>query len=198
MGQRVWQKRGILQLKNSDKDRERLLKVKDTLEKGMISRLPENEGKPISKTEAMELVPLMVAATRGAILADMVAHMPANYALIDTSAAFTVFRKVLDKEPIFALDTETTGLDCHGTSRIVGMSFSLPLADQHVYIPIAHDVGPNLDGEIWCSNLCARCLESPGFGKVLHNARFDAHMFKRHGITLRGIYMGHPNCAGPC
>lgn len=179
-------KKGILQLKNNPKDRERLKAVKHALETGLVSRLSENEGKLITKTEAMGLVSLVIAATRDEYLADMVAHMPANYALIDTPEAFTMFRKALDREPIFALDTETTGLDCHGESVIVGMSFSLPNADQHVYIPIGHDIGPNLSGDVVMESL-RPVLESDAIGKVLHNARFDAHMFNRHGVNLRGI-----------
>jgi DNA polymerase-1 len=179
-------KKGILQMKNSPQDLERLKQVRKALESGVVSRFPEHEGKPITKSEAMMLLPSVIAATRKQVLAEMVAHMPANYALLDTPAAFRVFMFMLVKEPIFALDTETTGLDCHGVSRIVGMSFTLPNADQHVYIPIAHQMGRNLDPAVVFEAL-RPVLENPAVGKVLHNARFDAHMFFRHGIRLQGI-----------
>lgn len=178
-------KKGIFQLKNSPLDRERLEQVKKALENGTVSRL-EDGGKPISKAEALALYPSVMVATRDKVLKEMVAHMPGNYALVDTLPAFRLFLSMLAGEKIIALDTETTGLDCHGESRIVGISVSLPKADQHVYIPLAHVGGPNLDRDMVLSAL-RPMLESVDVGKVLHNARFDAHMFYRHGVNLRGI-----------
>ena len=177
-------KRGILQLKNSPLDKSRLEEVKRALEKGVVSRI--EDGKPISKSEALALYPSVMAANRERILAEMVENMPANYACIDTPATFKVFLSMLEKEPIFAIDTETTGLDCHGESRIVGVSFTLPIADVHVYLPLAHEKGPNLPREETFAKL-RPILENPAIGKVLFNARFDAHMLYLHGVDLQGI-----------
>ena len=177
-------KRGIFQLKNSPLDKARLEDVRKALEKGLVSRI--EAGKPISKSEALALYPAVMAANRARILAEMVENMPANYACIDTIPAFKAFLPMLEKEPIFAIDTETTGLDCHGESRIVGVSFTLPIADVHVYLPLAHEKGPNLPREGTFQAL-RPILENPDKQKVLFNARFDAHMLYLHGVDLQGI-----------
>lgn len=181
-------KNGIFQMSLTDADRDRLYEVKAALESGDIARLPGKDGKPITKTEALALFPLLQETKKERILAEMVANKPENYVIVTTDKEFQYFMDLLPTEAITALDTETNGLDKHGASQIVGLSVTLPIADLHFYIPLAHKTDkPQLNREYVLE--CMRdWLEDWRARKVLHNAPFDAHMFSQHGIKLRGIH----------
>jgi DNA polymerase-1 len=181
-------KNGIFQMSITDTDRERLQEVKISLETGEISRTPEKAGKQISKSEALALYPLLQEAKKERILAEMLASKPENYVIVTTDEQFEEFMKLLPTESLTALDVETNGLDKHGSSLIVGISVTLPIADVHFYVPIAHKTDkPQLDREYVLERM-RPWLEDWRARKVLHNAPFDAHMFSQHGIKLRGIH----------
>ncbi|MGM1023486.1 MAG: DNA polymerase [Bacillota bacterium] len=181
-------KNGIFQMSVSDTDRARLHEVKLALESGEISRLPEKEGKPITKTEALALFTYLQESKKERILAEMVANKPDNYVIVTTDEQFEHFMSLLRTESITALDVETDGLDKHGVSKIVGISVTLPITDMHFYIPLAHKTDkPQLDRDYVLERM-RTWFEDWRARKVLHNAPFDAHMLSQHGIKLRGIH----------
>lgn len=176
----------IFGMKNSDADFERLKEVKRYMDAGKIGRDPNAKGK-FSKAEALRLWKAIQEAQRDDKLKELVANTPKNYKLITSVQALDEFVADLYNEPIIALDTETTGLDYFGDDSTVGMSFTLPKADYHVYIPYGHVVNdPQLPKEVVLEAVKPR-LESGHLKKVLHNAKFDIHMLYADGIELRGL-----------
>jgi len=174
-----------LSVENSDADRQRLLEVKRAMEAGKIGRSPADAGKRFSKAEALRLWRQLAKTERERKIAELVAKTPENYRLITNEAQFFSLLEALENETMIALDTETTGVDVY-SDQIVGISLTLPNADLHVYIPIRHDHGEQLAPEYVLDGL-KPMLEDEAIGKVLHNAKFDLHMFLSAGIKVRGL-----------
>jgi DNA polymerase-1 len=124
--------------------------------------------KAFSKAEALRLFPKLVEQNRAETLRRMVANTPENYRLITDETEFSALLADLLDEPIIAVDTETTGLDVY-TDHIVGISLTLPCADYHVYIPVAHDEGEQLSRDYVLGGLRPFIVDE-ALGKVLHNA----------------------------
>ncbi|MCG5252587.1 DNA polymerase [Brevibacillus agri] len=181
--EQAWER--ILSMKNSPTDQERLLAVKHAMESGILGGYP-TDGKRFSKAEALRLWAELNERQRGEKLAEMVRNTPANYRLIQTVMQMDALVADLANESIIAVDTETTGLDYYDADVIVGVSLTLPNANYHVYIPVGHDEGEQLAREYVLGRL-RPYLEDEGLGKVLHNYKFDAHMFIKHGIRMRGL-----------
>ena len=176
----------ILAMKNSDRDQERLLAVKNAMADGRIGRAPADASKRFSKAECLRLYATLAEMERESKLAELVANTPSNYVLVtDIDEVKAVVNRAL-AEPIIAVDTETTGLDVY-VDVIVGVSLTLPQEDTHYYIPIE----PTRDERALPSELALEALrpliEAENVGKVLHNANFDIQMFLRHGIRLNGL-----------
>jgi len=88
---------------------------------------------------------------------------------------------------LVALDTETTSLDPM-QARIVGLSLAVE-PGKACYVPLSHR-GPDAPSqlsmdEVW--NCLRPWLEDPKAAKLLHNAKYDTHIFSNEGITLAGI-----------
>ncbi|AZU61032.1 DNA polymerase [Neobacillus mesonae] len=175
----------ILEMKNSDADQAKLFEVKNGMAAGLIGRDPASVSKKLSKAEALRMWRQLHAQQREETLRRMVEETPANYELITTERQFQSLLADLANEPIIAVDTETTGVDVY-TDVIVGMSFTLPKADKHVYIPVAHDTPVQLSRDYVLDGL-AQVLNDESIGKVLHNAIFDIAMFRRHGSDIKGV-----------
>lgn len=181
-------KAGIFQTKVTDADRRKLLEVKHALEAGEIGSQVEDLRK-FSKSHALNLYKLLVEQRKEQTIADMVANKPENYHLITTEDEFGELIELLGKEELIGLDTETTGLGYFHDDYIVGLSMSLPKADYHCYIPVRHRVE---DKQLYPRKVfdgVRPFLENEQLGKVLHNAKFDCHMFLREGIAVKGIAM---------
>lgn len=181
----------IFASKLTDSDRRKLEEVKEAMEAGKIARSDADKytktGRPkaFSKAEALRLWARLQEMKKAEILREMVANTPDNYRLITTEEQIEKLYNDLQSEPIIALDTETTGLDVY-RDEIVGISITLPNHDYHVYIPVAHDEGEQLPRS-FVLEVLRDVLESEEIAKVLHNAKFDIHMFLRHGVRLRGL-----------
>jgi DNA polymerase I len=175
----------ILSMNNSEPDQRRLIEVKNGMASGLIGRDPVSVSKRFSKAEALRLFKQLAESQREQKLADLVAKTPSNYELITSERQFERLLTELANEPIIAVDTETTGVDVY-TDVIVGMSFSLPNADKHVYIPVAHEDCEQLSRDYVLEGL-KPVLYDESIGKVLHNAIFDIAMFRRHGSNLLGV-----------
>ena len=174
----------ILAMKNSDSDQRRLIEVKAAMDAGKVGR--DSPGKRFSKAEALRLYAGLAELQREGKLADMVASTPTNYVLVlDTRQLDEVVAQCL-REPIIAVDTETTGLDIY-TDVIVGVSITTPSTDTHYYIPCT----PTKDARVLPAETVIQAIkpimENADIGKVFHNAIYDINMFKRHGVELRGL-----------
>jgi DNA polymerase-1 len=174
----------ILAMKNSKPDQERLLEVRQAMQDGEIERSADAKGR-FSKAEALRLWKDLNEAKREQRLKEMVDNTPANYKLVTTEQQLETLVWDLRNEPIIAVDTETTGVDVY-FDKIVGVSFTLPQKDYHVYVPCGHLVGQQLSRSIVLGRLKG-VLESPRVKKVMHNSKFDMHMFATAGINVKGL-----------
>jgi DNA polymerase I len=92
----------------------------------------------------------------------------------------------LARAPLFAFDTETTGLD-YMQAQIVGVSFCVE-PGRGAYVPLAHSYAgapQQLDRERVLRAL-RPLLEDAALAKVGAHMKFDMHVLANHGITLRG------------
>ncbi|MDD3608152.1 MAG: DNA polymerase I [Halothiobacillaceae bacterium] len=111
----------------------------------------------------------------------------AAYALIDSEAALAHWLARLMAAPQVALDTETSDLN-YLDARIVGLSFAVAPGEA-AYLPLAHEGEPR-PVQLPLEPTLARLrpwLEDERHLKVLQNAKYDAHVFANHGITLAGV-----------
>ena len=93
----------------------------------------------------------------------------------------------LQAAELFAFDTETTSLE-YMDAQIVGLSFAVKVGEA-AYIPLAHDylgAPEQLDRDEVLA-LFKPLLEDNTRHKVGQNLKYDAHVLRNHGITLRGI-----------
>ena len=118
-----------------------------------------------------------------------------RYETILDQARFDVWLEKLRQAPLFAFDTETTGLDAQ-RAQLVGLSFAVQ-AHEAAYVPLAHDYADaprQLDRD---SVLLALkpLLEDPAKAKVGQNAKYDINIFANcaiggdpsQGIHVRGV-----------
>lgn len=186
-------KKGIFQTKLTDKDKERLIQVKEATEEGEIPvGTPELSMKKYTKTHALRMHKELMLLRRDSTIQHLMDNIPDNYYLINNQYEFDKLICDLWEEEEIAVDTETTGLNYFGTymadvDRIVGISITLPKADYHVYIPIGHSSGKQLPEKEVFDGL-KPVLESTSVKKIMFNAKFDIHMFIRHGIHVGGFH----------
>lgn len=181
-------KAGILQTKITDTDRARLLEVKHAIEAGEIGS-GVVEMKKFSKAHALNLYKMLVEQRKVKIIADMIANKPANYHLITSKEQLQELCLLLQQEELIGLDTETNGVGYFHGDYIVGLSMSLPKADYHCYIPVRHETTDYQLPADHVFSVLEHYLTDPKLGKVLHNAKFDYHMFSNEEIYLQGIVM---------
>ncbi|MDC3413939.1 DNA polymerase [Terrihalobacillus insolitus] len=172
--------------KNSRLDQKRLEETYYAWKQGKI--YPQTP--KLSKAEGLRMYARLAEMQRGEKLKKMVEETPDNYHLIQTEEQLDWVCELWEEEQeAVGLDTETDGLDIvYGNNRMVGMSVSFPTKDIHVYIPTRHDEGKQLDNDLVIQRL-KPYLSNKHKLKVLHNARFDAHVFSMEGVRLRGIKM---------
>ncbi|MEG3638719.1 DNA polymerase I [Magnetococcus sp. PR-3] len=117
-----------------------------------------------------------------------VAPQEPQYEVITTDEAFHAFMEKLKQLDRFAVDTETTDLNPH-TAELVGISIAWqPLVA--TYIPVGHAMDAAPDGQLPRADVLAALkplLESPKVGKTGQNIKYDYQIFKRYGITIKGI-----------
>ncbi len=103
-----------------------------------------------------------------------------TYELIKGEAAMKKFVAKLKAQKIFALDTETTGLDPL-EAKILGASFSWRKAEGY-YVSLRTESDRKLFTKLFKS-----LLEDEKIEKVGHNLKFDYEILKQIGLTVRGI-----------
>lgn len=115
------------------------------------------------------------------------AHKPTNYHTITTIAAFDKLITQLNSVSYFAIDTETTSVNWQ-QAELVGISIAIENYTGY-YIPVGHTgdfeilLDDQLDKEVVLSAL-KPILQNPAIGKIGQHIKYDAHIFKKHGIDL--------------
>jgi DNA polymerase-1 len=110
-----------------------------------------------------------------------------DYAAILTQKAFDRWLKRIDASDLVALDTETTSIN-YMEAELVGISLAVE-PGEGVYIPVGHTY-PGAPDQLDRDAVLAAMknyLENPEKKKVGHHLKYDAHIFARYGITLRGM-----------
>ncbi len=109
----------------------------------------------------------------------------ADYHLVNDETAFQNFLKQLQSAKVFAVDTETTSLDFL-KARLVGLSFAFHPGEAY-YLPLGHQTeAPQLLLEKVLPAI-RPILEDPQIPKVAQHYKYDAHVFRNHGIVLSGL-----------
>jgi len=98
-----------------------------------------------------------------------------KYELVDDDKKFAVFLLKLKKQKIFAIDSETSGLDPI-TAKLLGLSFSW--AESEAYF-VQHT--PSRLAKM------KTILEDAKIKKCGHNLKFDWRVLKNQGVVLRGL-----------
>ena len=83
------------------------------------------------------------------------------------------------------MDTETTSLDPM-QARLVGISVSWAFG-MAAYIPLSHTFAESQLSTDLVLNSLKPLLENESLGKIGQNLKYDQHVFKNHGIDLKGI-----------
>lgn len=179
--------RGIFQMKLSEPDKARLLTVKEAIDTGEID-CGVTDRKKFNKSHALRLHTALVEQRKEAIIAEMIANIPDNYHSVQTEEMLDWLIDLLRKTDINALDTETTGLHLE-KDKVVGMSITVPNADQHFYIPFLHEnsnVGVQLDKQYVLGRLQQELGDRSDLITVMFNAKFDMHQLVKEGLTFKG------------
>jgi DNA polymerase-1 len=110
-----------------------------------------------------------------------------DYLTIMKRSEFETWLKKIDKASLVAVDTETTSLD-YMQAEIAGISLAVRQGEA-AYIPVAHDY-PGAPDQLPRAEVLAALkdfLEDPAKKKVGHHLKYDAHIFARYDIALRGM-----------
>ncbi|MXX81078.1 MAG: DNA polymerase I [Chloroflexi bacterium] len=109
-----------------------------------------------------------------------------HYELVTDEAKLQAWVERAARAELLAVDLETSSTDTIDCS-IAGYALS-DEAGQGCYIPVGHRDDENqLDHGVVKSAL-RPVLEDSGVPKLLHNAKFDMKVLRRHGINLRGLH----------
>ncbi|MGW7773103.1 DNA polymerase I [Pseudomonas parafulva] len=117
------------------------------------------------------------------------AQVEAKYETILDQARFDVWLEKLRQAPLFAFDTETTGLDAQ-RAELVGLSFAVE-PHEAAYVPLSHDyegAPTQLDRDAVLTAL-KPLLEDPAKAKVGQNAKYDINILANASlpIQMRGV-----------
>ena len=117
------------------------------------------------------------------------AKVEPQYETILDQARFEAWLEKLRQAPLFAFDTETTGLDAQ-KAQLVGLSFAVA-PHEAAYVPLAHDyegAPAQLDREAVLLAL-KPLLEDPAKAKVGQNAKYDINILANGSpaIEMRGV-----------
>lgn len=122
-------------------------------------------------------------------VAEPAAKVEPKYETILDQARFDAWLEKLRQAPLFAFDTETTGLDAQ-KAQLVGLSFAVA-PHEAAYVPLAHDyegAPAQLDREAVLLAL-KPLLEDPAKAKVGQNAKYDINILANGSpaIEMRGV-----------
>ncbi len=161
----------IEDLKCSDPNLEKLRTLYRRLElRSLLRQLDEQSGNNTIGGESSEIPP-----------------KKGDYQTILKLSELKSWLKKIEKATLIAIDTETTSLN-YMLAEIVGISLAVKKGEA-AYIPLAHDYPGAPDQLPRAEVLVAlkEFLEDPTKKKVGHHLKYDAHIFSRYGIKLRGM-----------
>ncbi len=110
-----------------------------------------------------------------------------SYVTILTAQQLAEWLARIQAAELVAMDTETTSLDPM-QARLVGISLACQ-AGHAAYIPVGH-LAPATPVQLeldYVLQTLRPWLEDTARAKLLHNAKYDAHVFANYGIRLKGI-----------
>ncbi len=113
-------------------------------------------------------------------------QIDAEYEIVRDEAALAKWAAKAAAAPLLAVDLETSSTDTID-GAIAG--YALAVAEgEACYIPVRHadDGEPTIAPETALEGL-RPVLEDGAVPKVLHNAKFDMKVLRRHGVELRGL-----------
>ncbi|WP_338509538.1 DNA polymerase I [Pseudomonas trivialis] len=178
---------GLDDLHLIEPDREKLLELYTLLEfKSWYDEI-QRDAKRVELSAAPVAVEVVEAAPT--------APLETAYTTILDQPTFELWLKKLQDAPLFAFDTETTGIDAQ-KAQLVGVSFAVQ-PHEAAYIPLTHSyigVPDQLDRDTVLLAL-KPLLEDPAKLKVGQHAKFDMNILANcaiggdpaQGITVRGI-----------
>ena len=165
--------KGPTELARGPADTQTLRTLYTRYELKRLLRQLENNGATESATVSPEAVP--AEAVKG------------EYHTVLTTKEFNHWLKKIKAAELTAIDTETTSVN-YMEAELVGISLATE-AGEAAYIPLAHDypgAPDQLDRDTVLKAMQAY-LEDPARKKVGHHLKYDAHIFARYGIALRGM-----------
>ena len=110
-----------------------------------------------------------------------------DYETVLTQDAFDKWLAKIAAAELVAIDTETTSVN-YMEAELVGISLSVTDGEA-AYIPVAHDY-PGAPDQLDRAEVLAALkgwLEDPSKKKVGHHLKYDAHIFARYDICMRGM-----------
>ncbi len=110
-----------------------------------------------------------------------------SYEIILDKKAFAHWFELIKRTEVVALDTETDNLD-YMQANLVGISFAVE-EGKAAYLPLAHDYldAPTQLDRSWVLAQLTPWLEDEKALKVGQNLKYDANVFARYDIQLKGI-----------
>ena len=188
---------GLDALHLREPDRDKLMEIYTLLEfKGWIDEL-EREARRATQPAPVAKVDVAVAVVSedAVAVAEVEVEVEPQYETILEQADFDRWLQKLKDAPLFAFDTETTGIDAQ-QAQLVGVSFAVK-AREGAYVPLTHsypDAPAQLDRNAVLRAL-KPLLEDPAKLKVGQHAKFDMNILANcaidgdpaNGITVRGI-----------
>ncbi|NHC61989.1 DNA polymerase I [Paenalcaligenes suwonensis] len=149
---------------------------------GDATRIPAQDGRVAPRKAAVEV-------SSDEAVEHQFPEAPASiqYETVTTQADLQRWIEKIEHAELTALDTETTSLDPM-MARLVGVSLSVKPGEA-CYIPVAHqgcEVIEQLSPAVVLAAL-KPWLESSKHAKILHHAKYDAHVFATEGVRLQGI-----------
>ena len=127
-------------------------------------------------------IPAPETAGESATPVSSIADSPHEYICADTPELRAALEAELAATPLYAIDTETTGLD-PWTARIVGASFcTTPGKAWYLPVPPPADA----EGNTTALAFLRRVLGDPSKTRVGHNLKYDLTVFRVSGIAVKG------------
>jgi len=109
-----------------------------------------------------------------------------NYQLIDTLEKLESFLAELEKQKLFAIDTETTSI-APMRADLVGISFSWQ-PKTGFYIPVRAPVGAKYLSPAKIREKLGPILAGPAVKKIGQNIKYDMLVLRNAGLPLKGVY----------
>ncbi len=188
---------GLDDLHLGQPDHDKLLELYTELEfKGWIGELEREARRATQPAPVAELdLTVAVVSDDAVVVAEVEVPVEPVYETILDQTRFDVWLQKLKDAPLFAFDTETTGIDAQ-QAQLVGVSFAVK-AFEAAYVPLTHsypDAPVQLDRNAVLKAL-KPLLEDPGKLKVGQHAKFDMNILancaidgdQANGITVCGV-----------